>query len=122
MNPPRSAAVSWEVRICPLTAWSASREATFTVSPKTSLSRCTTGPVWKPMRRASLLLPTVGSDSTAVCIRVAALAAASGDGNSTITSSPIVFTTRPPSASADWRSRSMQAPMASNAAVSPTES
>src|SRR5205823_5592615 len=77
---------------------------------------------WKPMRRASLLLPTVGSDSTAVCIGVAALAAASGDGYSSITSSPIAFTTRPPSVCAGWRSRSMLAPPSWNAGVSSSES
>src|SRR5438552_11334496 len=37
------------------------------------------------MRRASLLLPTVGSDSTAVCIRVAALAAARRSASESVT-------------------------------------
>src|SRR5712691_13309017 len=74
------------------------------------------------MRTPSLMSPTAGSDSIAICIRAAALAAASGLENSAITESPMVLTTRPPVASADRRSFSRQRPMASAASASPAAS
>src|SRR5467141_2755917 len=56
------------------------------------------------------------------CIFAAACTAASGVGKSTITSSPIVFTTWPPVDSAAVRSRSMQRAMAFSATASPAVS
>src|SRR5436853_5314953 len=66
--------------------------------------------------------PSGGSDSIATCMLAAALAAASGFEKSAITESPMVFTTRPPVASADRRSLSRQRPMASAASASPAAS
>ena len=74
------------------------------------------------MRTPSLVPLTGGSVSTAACISEAALAAASGVGKSTITSSPMVFSTRPPVDSAACESRSMQRSITSRAAASPAVS
>src|SRR3989442_904138 len=74
------------------------------------------------MRNPSLMSPSGGSDSIATCMLAAALAAASGLENSAITESPMVFTTRPPVASADRRSFSRQPPMVSAASASPAAS
>jgi len=74
------------------------------------------------MRTPSLVPLTGGSVATAACISEAPFAAASGVGKSTITSSPMVFSTRPPVDSAACESRPMHSPMASSAAASPSVS
>jgi len=74
------------------------------------------------MRTPSLVPVDRGSVSTAACISEAPFAAASAVGKSTITSSPMVFSTRPPVDSAACESRPMQRPMASCAASSPSVS
>ena len=74
------------------------------------------------MRSPSLRPPTAGSDSTSVCIRAAAAAAAFGVEKSAIMASPMVFTTRPPCASTASRSICMQTAISSTARESPAVS
>src|SRR3989454_8051941 len=105
--------------VWPFCACSTSLAASFTVSPSTSFSTWITGPLWKPTCTPSLLSPTAGGALMEACIFAAASTAASGVGKSTITSSPIVFTTWPPVDSAAVRSRSMQRAMAFSATASP---
>src|SRR6185312_59702 len=57
-----------------------------------------TGPKWKPTRMAMLLPCTTSPAEMRSCMPLAASAAALGSSNTDITSSPMVFTTRP-----DWR-------------------
>ena len=115
----RSCAVSSVVMIWPLIACSTRREARFTVSPNTSSPRWITGPACRPTRSPSLLAPTAGSASTAPSIVAAAATAASALGKSAITSSPMVFTTRPRAASTALRISSRQPEIAPCAVVSP---
>src|SRR5216684_4343503 len=107
-----SAAVCPEVRVWPFCACSTSLAASFTVSPTTSRSHRTIGPLWNPTRKPGSAPATAGRASMHWCILAAALAAASGVAKSTITSSPMSLTTRPPADSAAVRNCSMQCEMA----------
>jgi hypothetical protein len=111
--------VSREVMICSFCASSIRREVMLTVSPRTSPLRTTTGPDWKAMRTPSLVLPTGGSASAAICIAEAASAAAVGAGNNAITSSPVARTNVAPPSQAARSSTATQFWIACNALVGP---
>src|SRR6266850_4417638 len=98
--------------VWPFCASSTSLAASFTVSPSKSRSQRMIGPLWNPTRRRGSAPATAGRASMHWCILAAALAAASGVAKSTISSSPMSFTTRPPVDSAAVRNGSMHCEMA----------
>src|SRR5436190_979911 len=117
-----SMTVSRAVMICPFVATPARRAARLTASPKTSPSRSTTGPWLKPMRMPICVLPTGGISEIALCISMAASAAASAVGKADITSSPIVLITRPLAVMVFSRIRFTHFSMAACATASPAVS